>query len=186
MRTVPNTEQDVVGRRIAAALVDSVLVFGVLYAGILTIGGFGLSQRASIEPAVVIGFYLWYVFAVLGFAPLLMLHDYSGIWFVIGVGLWVVYGTLFEGTLGSTPGKLLAGIVVSTKDGNRAGAAQVFVRNVFRVVDALGFYFLGFIVLSFTDRRQRLGDYVAGTVVLRRDSTRTEDVAEGTRRTEAD
>jgi uncharacterized RDD family membrane protein YckC len=166
---VLNSEDDVVGRRIAAALVDSVLVFSLLYAGILTVGGMQLSQRASLEPAVVIGFYLWYVFAVLGFAPLLVLHDYSGIWFAIGVGLWVAYGALFEAAIGATPGKLLAGIVVVSEDGGEAGVLAVVLRNLLRVVDAVGFYLLGFLVLSFTSRRQRLGDVLGKTVVLRRD-----------------
>lgn len=186
MAGVRNSEHDAVGRRIAAALVDSVLVFAVLYAGIMTIGGLGLSQRASLEPAVVIGFYLWYVFAVLGFAPLLVLHDYSGVWFGIGVGLWVVYGTLFEATLGATPGKLLAGVVVAAEDGGRAGLVGVLARNVLRIVDVVGFYAVGFLVLSFSGRRQRLGDLLGDTVVLRRARTRTGSAETDERRTEAD
>lgn len=168
MPGIRNTEHDVVGRRIVAALLDSVLVFSMLYAGILSAGGLQLSQRASLDPAVVLGFYLWYVVAVLGFAPLLMLHDYSGIWFAIGVGLWVGYGIAFEATLGVTPGKLLAGIVVASEDGGRAGIRAVVVRNLLRVVDVLGFYLLGFLVLSFTSRRQRVGDLLGKTVVVRR------------------
>lgn len=168
MTGVASTEDAVVGRRIGAALVDSVLVFALLYAGILTVGGMQISQQASLDPAVVIGFYLWYVFAVLGFAPLLMLHDYTGFWFAIGAGVWVAYGVLFESTLGATPGKLLTGIVVVSADGERAGPGAVLARNLLRMVDALGFYLLGFVVLSFTSRRQRLGDLVGGTVVVRR------------------
>lgn len=168
MQGVVNTEDDVVGRRIVAALVDSVLVFAILYAGIVTVGGLGLGNRATLAPAVVIGFYLWYVFAVLGFAPLLLLHDYSGIWFAIGVGLWVGYGAVFEAILGATPGKLLTGIVVVGEDGTSGSLSGVFARNLFRVVDAIGFYFLGFLVLSFSPRRKRLGDVVGGTIVVRR------------------
>jgi uncharacterized RDD family membrane protein YckC len=162
------TEQDVVGRRMVAALLDSVLVFAVLYAGLVTVGGLGMAHRASLAPGVIVGFYLWYVFSVLGFAPLLVLHDYSGIWFVVGVGLWAVYGTLFEAAIGATPGKLLTGIVVTTEDGTKPGLTAVVVRNALRAVDSLGFYFLGFVIMAMSSRRQRLGDRLGDTVVVRR------------------
>lgn len=162
------TEQEVIGRRIVATLADSVIVFGVLYAGLVTFGGLGLEHRASLAPAVIIGFYLWYVFSVLGFAPLLVLHDYSAMWFGVGVGLWAVYGIVFEATLGATPGKLLAGIVVIAEDGERAGLWGVVVRNLLRAVDSIGFYFVGFVALALSSRRQRLGDRLGNTAVVRR------------------
>lgn len=168
MRGVPDTEDDVMGRRIAAALVDSGLVFAVLYAGIMTIGGLGIGHRASLEPAVIIGFYLWYVFVVLGIGPLLALWGYSMIWVVIGVGLWVGYGTLFEATIGATPGKLVAGLVVAGADNEPASVRAVALRNLLRAVDSFGFYFIGFLALSMDSRRQRLGDRLGDTVVLRR------------------
>ncbi len=161
------TEQAVIGRRMLAALVDSVVVFAVLYVGLVTYGGLGLDQRATLAPAVIIGFYLWYVFSVLGFAPLLVLHEYSAVWFAIGVGLWAVYGIAFEATLGATPGKLLAGIVVIDEDGEPPGLWGVVVRNLLRAVDSIGFYFVGFVALSLSSRRQRLGDRLGSTAVVR-------------------
>lgn len=162
------TEKEVIGRRTVAALIDSVIVFAVLYAGLVTFGGLGLDNRASLAPAVIIGFYLWYVFSVLGFAPLLVLHDYSAMWFGIGVGLWAAYGVVFEATIGATPGKLAAGIVVIAEDGGRAGLGGVVVRNLLRAVDGIGFYFVGFVVLAMSSRRQRLGDKLGDTAVVRR------------------
>jgi uncharacterized RDD family membrane protein YckC len=162
------TEQTVVGRRIVATLIDSVIVFAILYAGMVTFGGLGLQHRASLAPAVIIGFYLWYVFSVLGFAPLLVLHDYSAYWFVVGVGLWAAYATVFEATLSATPGKLVTGIVVIAENGDRVGLRGVAVRNILRVVDSIGFYFVGFVALSLSSRRQRLGDRAGNTAVVRR------------------
>lgn len=162
------TEKEVIGRRILATLIDSVIVFAVLYAGMVTFGGLGLEHRASLAPAVIIGFYLWYVFSVLGFAPLLVLHDYSAFWFVVGVGLWVGYATVFEATLGATPGKLLTGLVVIAENGSEVGLRSVVVRNLFRFVDSIGFYFVGFVALSLSSRRQRLGDRFGNTAVVRR------------------
>lgn len=162
------TEQAIVGRRILATLIDSVIVFAILYAGMVTFGGLGLDQRASLAPAVVIGFYLWYVFSVLGFAPLLVLHDYSAFWFALGVGLWAAYAVVFEATLSATPGKLLTGIVVIAENGDQVGLRGVVVRNLLRVVDSIGFYFVGFVALSLSSRRQRLGDRLGDTAVVRR------------------
>jgi len=162
------TEKEVIGRRIVATLVDSVIVFAVLYVGLITTGGLGLDHRASLAPAVIIGFYLWYVFSVLGFAPLLVLHDYSAVWFGIGVGLWISYATVFEAALGATPGKLLTGIVVIAETGEEAGLGAVVLRNLFRAADSIGFYFVGFVVLSLSGRRQRLGDRFGHTAVVRR------------------
>lgn len=162
------TEEAVVGRRTVAALFDSVAVFALVYVGLVTFGGLGMDDRAALAPGVIVGFYLWFVFTVLGFAPLLVLHGYSPIWFVVCVGLWAAYGTLFEAALGATPGKLLAGLVVAAEDGGRAGLRAIAVRNVLRAVDSLGFYFLGFLVMATSARRQRLGDRLADTVVLRR------------------
>lgn len=161
-----NTVDDALGRRIVATLVDSVLVFAVLYAGMFGLGGPAIAQAVGLAPPVVIGFYLWYVFAVLGFAPLLVMHGYSSRWFAVGVGLWVLYGTVFEAAWGATPGKRLAGVVVVADDGSPLGPGAALVRNLLRFVDALGFYLLGFIVLSMNDKRQRLGDRLAGTVVV--------------------
>jgi uncharacterized RDD family membrane protein YckC len=44
---------------------------------------------------------------------------------------------------------------------------QALMRNILRLVDGLVFYIVGIILIINSDRNQRLGDRVAGTVVLR-------------------
>lgn len=165
----PGSETEVVGRRIGATLVDSVVVFFVLYLGIVYVGGSGIANLAGWEPFTVFGFFLWFVFGVLGFAPLLVLHGYSPVWFLLGFGLWAAYATAFEAAFGRTPGKALFGLVVADADGSRASPGAVAVRNLLRFVDGVLVYVVGFAVLALTERRQRLGDLAAGTVVLRRE-----------------
>jgi uncharacterized RDD family membrane protein YckC len=52
-------------------------------------------------------------------------------------------------------------------DGGYPSLAQAFVRTVFRLVDGLGFYAVGALFMRMTPERQRLGDRVAGTIVVR-------------------
>jgi uncharacterized RDD family membrane protein YckC len=70
---------------------------------------------------------------------------------------------------GQTPGKQLMGIRVAMADGATADLIACAVRNVLRIVDMLlAVIGITFFVLIFTPRYQRLGDLVAGTVVVKR------------------
>jgi uncharacterized RDD family membrane protein YckC len=74
--------------------------------------------------------------------------------------LWVL-----EASLGSTLGKAIMGIGVVNNSGRSSMAASA-IRNLLRVVDGLGFYFLGALIASCTRFRRRLGDICAGTYVV--------------------
>lgn len=77
------------------------------------------------------------------------------------------YYTTLEGYAGQTVGKRIVGIVVVRTDGSRCTWQASVVRNLVRVVDALpAFYLVGILVSRLNDRRQRLGDHAAGTVVV--------------------
>jgi hypothetical protein len=52
-------------------------------------------------------------------------------------------------------------------DGRPAGMSEIAVRTVLRVVDGIGLYIVGLIVMLATgQRRQRLGDMAAGTIIV--------------------
>lgn len=111
---------------------------------------------------------------------------------VIGVGVGVIFGVVavisgrlagllsplfgiaafayfiyFEGAYGQTLGKRVLGIVVVEDDGTACDFTDSLLRNLLRVVDVLpGFYILGLVVILLTDENQRIGDVVAGTVVV--------------------
>lgn len=69
---------------------------------------------------------------------------------------------------GQTVGKRLFGLRVVEATGLRLEPSQVIVRNVMRFVDLLpGLYLLGAMSCVLSRRRQRLGDLVAGTAVIR-------------------
>ncbi len=74
---------------------------------------------------------------------------------------------------GQTPGKRLLGLRVLTVDGQPINAMQAILRNLVRGADALPAlggivpcYLVGLITASANDRYQRLGDLVAGTMVV--------------------
>lgn len=72
-----------------------------------------------------------------------------------------------EGLRGQTPGKMLVGIKVLAADGSPAGWGAVVVRNLLRIVDGIFFYLVGLIVMLSTQRKQRVGDLAAKTIVVR-------------------
>lgn len=86
-----------------------------------------------------------------------------GLWFVLAVG----YHTVFEWQFGRTIGKALVNIRVTSDDGSSLTLGNSVIRNVVRLVDWLpGLYLLGIVGIVVSDRQQRLGDRLAGTMVV--------------------
>jgi len=77
-----------------------------------------------------------------------------------------IYYWLQEGAFGATMGKAIIGVYVSRQDGSKPGLGSSAIRNAFRLLDAIPFYVIGFLVALFSRGRRRLGDYAAGTFVL--------------------
>lgn len=72
---------------------------------------------------------------------------------------------------GQTPGKRKAGIRVIKDSGRPLTAAESIARNLLRIVDWLpGFYAIGIASALLTKENKRLGDLVAGSLVVRESS----------------
>jgi uncharacterized RDD family membrane protein YckC len=94
--------------------------------------------------------------------------DLFGVPAFVGFAIVLVYFVVMEATLGASIGKLVLKLrVVKETDGSPIGWTDSVVRNLLRIVDGLAFYLVGFIIVCVTEKRQRLGDKVAGTVVIR-------------------
>ena len=98
--------------------------------------------------------------------------DLEGTAAVLGISLWFVlsigYHTVFEWKYGQTLGKYLVSIKVEHKNGEALSLREAFLRNLLRLIDWLPmFYILGIGMLFASNRYQRIGDRVAGTVVVR-------------------
>jgi uncharacterized RDD family membrane protein YckC len=73
----------------------------------------------------------------------------------------VAYFSYLEATYGQTIGKMTMDIVVITEDDQPISYRESVIRTVLRPVDTIGL-----VALFATDRRQRLGDLAADTIVV--------------------
>ena len=133
-----------IGSRALAALIDMAILLGVLVAGVLLLA---LLARIGVR----LGSWAEAVLLLAGFA------------------LWYGYFTFFEGLrAGQTPGKRATGIRVVRDTGHPVTLAAAATRNLVRVADFLPPpYLLGTVLVALHPRAKRLGDMVAGTVVVR-------------------
>ncbi len=87
------------------------------------------------------------------------------IWFLIDWGYSIFFETLWSG---QTIGKKVMGLRVIQESGVRIGFYQSVLRNLARPLDRLpAFYLIGGIAILISKSQQRLGDMLAGTIVVR-------------------
>lgn len=145
-----------IGSRAAAALVDSCIQFA-LYLALLVVFLFVFSPISSVVEDMAGDAAAWLGVAVIIFVVL-------GLFFL----LWGYYLVFEAAWNGQTPGKRLLGIRVIRENGYPIRATDSVVRNLVRVIDAPPFGFvIGVLVMLFNDRAKRLGDFAAGTIVIR-------------------
>ena len=84
--------------------------------------------------------------------------------FLLYWGYFAIFETLWKG---QTPGKRKAGIRVIRDSGREITAKEAMARNLLRSIDLLpGVYAVGMLAVFLSPQNKRLGDYVAGTVVV--------------------
>ena len=90
--------------------------------------------------------------------------------FCINWGYYAIFEALWKG---QTPGKRWAGIRVIKETGRPINAFEAISRNLVRVIDFFpGFYGVGVVTMLLNAKNRRLGDYVAGTLVVHETSDR--------------
>lgn len=137
------------GSRGAAAVVDSAIQVG----GMLVLGGGVLGASVLLSSAGL---------DVPGLAALAVV--------IVGVALVTLgYFIIFEIVWsGQTPGKRLLGVRVIRESGYPIRPADAVVRNLVRIVDGLpAAYAAGIVTMLLNARSKRLGDFAAGTIVVR-------------------
>lgn len=143
----PPGQEDLLGRRSSAALIDVALLTGVLLIFSLMVG------EIRTESGTEWGFFVYL----------------NPAWWLVYLAVLLAYYFVFEVALGQTIGKRLLGLRVVRADGSRPPVAAIAVRTLLRIVDWLpALYLLGFLAMLATgQRRQRLGDLAAKTRVAR-------------------
>jgi uncharacterized RDD family membrane protein YckC len=140
----------VLRRRLAASLIDAVLVIASLA---LVVGIWGNNSADLDSGRLTLGLSL-------GWQPFLFYC----------LTIFVCY-VLFEGARSVTPGKLALGLKVVKYDGSPCGWVAALRRSILRPVDALPFavpYLVGLAAAGLSARRQRLGDIFAKTLVVKK------------------
>ena len=144
-RVPTRVDSDVVGSRIAAAIVDSIVGIVVYFLlAALFLGGAGATGD---EGAAAGGFFISF--------------------FILPFAVFTLYYLLLEGLWdGYTIGKKVMGIKVVKESGGQISVGDSLLRNILRFIDGLFYYLVGFVFMAMSDRKQRLGDRIASTVVV--------------------
>jgi uncharacterized RDD family membrane protein YckC len=130
-----------VGLRFVAVLLDLlVLVLLAIPVGLVSGGGYASSEAGNAQVGVVLD--SW---------PAL--------------GLWLGYYVFLEVLFGGTIGKLVVGLRVIRVDGTPVGFGASLIRNIFRF--PILFYLVAAIAVWTSPKKQRIGDRVAGTLVVK-------------------
>jgi len=82
---------------------------------------------------------------------------------------YLAYFIVLEALWSRTPGKFVEGLVVRNLDGSRCGWTAALIRGSLRIVEINPFFLGGLpagLVIIASERKQRLGDLLAGTVVV--------------------
>jgi uncharacterized RDD family membrane protein YckC len=135
--------QGILGRRVAAAAIDALIVLVLLVVIAKTLGDEGNTKRS-----------IW--------------AETEGSPRTIFILLTFAYFFATELAWGQTVGKRVMKLRVVRADGGRLGAGPAAIRNIVRFVDAFPvLYIVGAIVLfTFGNKTQRLGDMAAKTKVV--------------------
>jgi uncharacterized RDD family membrane protein YckC len=81
--------------------------------------------------------------------------------FAVYIGYFILFETLWRG---QTPGKKYVKIRVIRDDGRNVGLQQSILRSLLRPIDDI--FCLGLLFILFTPQEKRLGDWVAGTILI--------------------
>lgn len=85
--------------------------------------------------------------------------------FLVFFGYFIIFEAMWNGR---TPGKKALGIRVVRDGGYPLDWGASLVRNLIRIVEAtVGFYAISVLVAVFSPQNKRVGDFAAGTIVIR-------------------
>jgi uncharacterized RDD family membrane protein YckC len=85
---------------------------------------------------------------------------------LVGSVVGIVYCIGLEATQGATLGKKMLSLRVVKTDGFPIGWPEAFIRYLLRIVDLMLVIPIGAILIWITPQHQRLGDFVAHTIVI--------------------
>jgi uncharacterized RDD family membrane protein YckC len=156
------------GSRFSAYLIDTLLIFAMIVIVAIAMFLSGMVGVRFVARALRTG--SWLASSHMALLILLVFLIYWG------------YYVFFEGLKhGSTPGKKRLGIRVIRQDGLPIGLREAALRNLVRAADMLPppCYMLGGLVMYLDPQGRRLGDMVAGTLVIVEKFATASDIGAG-------
>jgi uncharacterized RDD family membrane protein YckC len=132
---------------------------------VLEYQGIGIRFVSLLIDSIILGVLIGVVGNVIGFgAGKGMISWWLGLLYFI---IYIAYFTYLEGSQGQTIGKMITKIKVVREDGRPIDMNQALTRNILRIIDGLIAYLIGAILIWRSDKKQRLGDSIAKTVVVK-------------------
>ena len=149
-------------RRVGASLLDS-LVLGMLTS---PIGGIVTISSANFSPESMMGMSEDQVFAMM-----LPIMGMAAVAAFISFIIQMLYFAMMESSkYQATLGKMALGIIITDTDGLRISFGRALGRNLGKMVSSL-ILMIGYIMVAFTSRKQGLHDLMAGTLVIKKESS---------------
>lgn len=144
-------------QRFAAALIDGVIVGGVVMVIMAFVGGAFMATRGmdmfnnynEISEPEIIGLVL----------------SWMGLMFSFGIGHWLYYALQESSPRMATIGKRAVGLVVTDLEGERISFARATGRYFGKILSGM-FACAGYIMAAFTERKQALHDLLASSLVM--------------------
>jgi uncharacterized RDD family membrane protein YckC len=150
-----------IGSRFLASLVDHLLLAGILVVvNLVMVFAFYVSTRVSFATSEESPHWVYWAFAALGLVS-----------FAVQYGYFIFFEILWNG---QTPGKRAVRLRVVRSNGLPISAGEAVIRNVVRLVDSMPIgYGVGLVAMFLDSRCRRLGDFAAGTLVIREQASVT-------------
>jgi len=143
-----------IGNRFLACALDHAIQVAAIVTLFLCLlwGGYLMSARSATD--------------VFNDSPKWILAVMIILFFLIWAGYFAIFETVWHG---QTPGKRLLKLRVIREDGRPVTIWEASARNLIRLFDMMPFpfYSIGLVSVFVSSRDQRIGDFVAGTVVVR-------------------
>lgn len=136
-----------IGSRFLALLIDTLIQFAVGLVLIIGLSVLFVMVAASSPESGVWILAIWFI-----------------VYFLLQFGYFAIFESIWNG---QTIGKRQMQIRVIKDDGRPITVYDAVARNLLRLIDSLpGIYGVGILSMIFSKQNKRLGDYVAGTVVV--------------------
>lgn len=126
--------------RVAAAIIDTIVVIAIASMGGVIIGNiFGNSESGGAPVPIVI---------------------------LIGLSMnWLYYAIMESSSKQATLGKMACGIIVTDGEGKRISFGRATGRQFAKIISML-IFFIGYLMIAFTKRKEGLHDMMADTIVV--------------------